>query len=149
MPNWVYNYLTVEGSKEDIAKLKAQVGATVKTKYKSADEVDEEVDRETEYTVNVGDPFKNLGIFTWKRYLENEKSEIFYGFFYLGGYCCRIVFLLFFGTYIAIFEGVLYFYIYFSGENFFGVRFFITLFCSWGACLIICILFWGVNEDLL
>ena len=46
MPNWVYNYLTVEGSKEDIAKLKAQVGATVKTKYKSADEVDEEVDRE-------------------------------------------------------------------------------------------------------
>ena len=46
MPNWVYNYLTVEGSKEDIAKVKAQVGATVKTKYKSADEVDEEVDRE-------------------------------------------------------------------------------------------------------
>jgi hypothetical protein len=45
MPNWVYNYLTVEGSKEDIAKLKAQVGATVKTKYKSADEINEVVDR--------------------------------------------------------------------------------------------------------
>ena len=46
MPNWVFNYLTVEGSKEDIAKLKAQVGAVVKTKYKGADEVDELVDRE-------------------------------------------------------------------------------------------------------
>jgi hypothetical protein len=46
MPNWVYNHLTIDGSKEDIAKVKAQVGATVKTKYKSADEVDEEVDRE-------------------------------------------------------------------------------------------------------
>ena len=46
MPNWVFNYLTVEGSKEDIAKLKAQVGATVKTKYKGADEIDEMLDRE-------------------------------------------------------------------------------------------------------
>jgi hypothetical protein len=46
MPNWVFNYLTIDGSKEDIAKVKAQVGATVKTKYKSADEVDEVVDRE-------------------------------------------------------------------------------------------------------
>ena len=46
MPNWVYNHLTIDGSKEDIAKVKAQVGATVKTKYKSADEVDEVVDRE-------------------------------------------------------------------------------------------------------
>jgi len=46
MPNWVFNHLTIDGSKEDIAKVKAQVGATIKTKYKSADEVDEEVDRE-------------------------------------------------------------------------------------------------------
>jgi len=46
MPNWVFNHLTIDGSKEDIAKVKAQVGATVKTKYKSADEVDEIVDRE-------------------------------------------------------------------------------------------------------
>jgi hypothetical protein len=46
MPNWVFNHLTIDGSKEDIAKVKAQVGATVKTKYKSADEVDEVVDRE-------------------------------------------------------------------------------------------------------
>ena len=46
MPNWVYNHLTIDGSKEDIAKVKAQVGATVKTKYKSADEVDEMLDRE-------------------------------------------------------------------------------------------------------
>jgi hypothetical protein len=46
MPNWVYNHLTIDGSKEDIAKVKAQVGATVKTKYKGADEVDEMLDRE-------------------------------------------------------------------------------------------------------
>jgi len=46
MPNWVFNNLTIDGSKEDIAKVKAQVGATIKTKYKSADEVDEEIDRE-------------------------------------------------------------------------------------------------------
>ncbi len=46
MPNWVFNHLTIDGSKEDIAKVKAQVGATVKTKYKGADEVDEVVDRE-------------------------------------------------------------------------------------------------------
>ena len=46
MPNWVYNHLTIDGSKEDIAKVKAQVGATVKTKYKSADELDEVIDRE-------------------------------------------------------------------------------------------------------
>jgi hypothetical protein len=46
MPNWVYNHLTIDGSKEEIAKVKAQVGATVKTKYKGADEVDEFVDRE-------------------------------------------------------------------------------------------------------
>jgi hypothetical protein len=45
MPNWVFNHLTIDGSKEDIAKLKAQVGATVKTKYKGVDEI-EEVDRE-------------------------------------------------------------------------------------------------------
>ena len=41
MPNWVFNHLTIDGSKEDIAKVKAQVGAIVKTKYKGADEVDE------------------------------------------------------------------------------------------------------------
>lgn len=46
MPNWVFNHLTIDGSKEDIAKVKAQVGAVVKTKYKGVDEVDEEVDRE-------------------------------------------------------------------------------------------------------
>jgi len=46
MPNWVYNYLTIEGSEEDINKVKAQVGAVVKRKYKSADEVNEEVDEE-------------------------------------------------------------------------------------------------------
>ena len=47
MPNWVFNHLTIDhGSKEDIAKLKAQVGAVVKTKYKGVDEVDELVDRE-------------------------------------------------------------------------------------------------------
>jgi hypothetical protein len=46
MPNWVYNHLTIEGSEEDINKVKAQVGAVVKRKYKSADEVNEEVDEE-------------------------------------------------------------------------------------------------------
>jgi hypothetical protein len=46
MPNWVFNHLTIDGSKEDIAKVKAQVGAIVKTKYKGADEVDEVIDRE-------------------------------------------------------------------------------------------------------
>ena len=46
MPNWVFNHLTIDGSKEDIAKVKAQVGAVVKTKYKGVDEVDELVDRE-------------------------------------------------------------------------------------------------------
>ena len=34
MPNWVYNHLTIEGSEEDINKVKAQVGAVVKRKYK-------------------------------------------------------------------------------------------------------------------
>ena len=46
MPNWVYNHLTIEGSEEDINKVKAQVGAVVKRKYKGADEVDEEIDEE-------------------------------------------------------------------------------------------------------
>ena len=46
MPNWVFNHLTIDGSKEDIAKVKAQVGAVVKTKYKGVDEVDEEIDEE-------------------------------------------------------------------------------------------------------
>ena len=46
MPKWVYNHLTIEGSEEDINKVKAQVGAVVKRKYKGADEVDEEIDEE-------------------------------------------------------------------------------------------------------
>lgn len=46
MPNWVFNHLTIEGSEEDINKVKAQVGAVVKRKYKGADEVDEEIDEE-------------------------------------------------------------------------------------------------------
>ena len=46
MPNWVFNHLTIDGSEEDINKVKAQVGAVVKRKYKSADEVNEEVDEE-------------------------------------------------------------------------------------------------------
>ena len=46
MPNWVFNHLTIDGSKEDIAKVKAQVGAVVKRKYKGVDEVDEKIDEE-------------------------------------------------------------------------------------------------------
>ena len=46
MPNWVYNHLTIKGSEEDVAKVKAQVGAVVKRKYKGVDEVDEKIDEE-------------------------------------------------------------------------------------------------------
>ena len=46
MPNWVFNHLTIDGSKEDIAKVKAQVGAVVKRKYKGVDEIDEKIDEE-------------------------------------------------------------------------------------------------------
>jgi hypothetical protein len=46
MHNWVFNHLTIDGSKEDIAKVKAQVGAVVKRKYKGVDEVDEKIDEE-------------------------------------------------------------------------------------------------------
>ena len=53
MPNWVFNHLTIDGSKEDIAKVKAQVGAVVKRKYKGVDEVDEKIDEEPQNNSNV------------------------------------------------------------------------------------------------
>jgi hypothetical protein len=40
MPNWVFNHLSVDGSKEDIAKLKAQVGASITTKHEDKEEVE-------------------------------------------------------------------------------------------------------------
>jgi hypothetical protein len=42
MPNWVFNHLSVNGSKEDIAKLKAQVGASITTKHEDKEEVEKE-----------------------------------------------------------------------------------------------------------
>lgn len=42
MPNWVFNHLNIEGSEEDIAKLKAQVGAMITTKYEDKEEVNRE-----------------------------------------------------------------------------------------------------------
>ena len=42
MPNWVFNHLSVDGSKEDIAKLKAQVGASITTKYEDKEEVEKQ-----------------------------------------------------------------------------------------------------------
>ena len=38
MPNWVYNTLTIEGSEEEIAKVKAQLGKPIQKRYADRDE---------------------------------------------------------------------------------------------------------------
>ena len=38
MPNWVYNNLTIEGSEEEIAKVKAQLGKPIQKRYADSDE---------------------------------------------------------------------------------------------------------------
>ena len=38
MPNWVYNTLTIEGSEEEIAKVKAQLGKPIQKRYADKDE---------------------------------------------------------------------------------------------------------------
>jgi len=38
MPNWVYNNLTIEGSEEEIAKVKAQLGKPIQKRYADRDE---------------------------------------------------------------------------------------------------------------
>jgi len=39
MPNWVYNNLTIEGSEEEIAKVKAQLGKPIQKRYAEDKEV--------------------------------------------------------------------------------------------------------------
>jgi hypothetical protein len=39
MPNWVYNNLTIEGSEEEIAKVKAQLGKPIQKRYNEDEEV--------------------------------------------------------------------------------------------------------------
>jgi hypothetical protein len=39
MPNWVYNHLTIEGSEEEIAKVKAQLGKPIQKRYAEDKEV--------------------------------------------------------------------------------------------------------------
>jgi hypothetical protein len=39
MPNWVYNHLTIEGSEEEIAKVKAQLGKPIQKRYNEDEEV--------------------------------------------------------------------------------------------------------------
>jgi len=39
MPNWVYNTLTIEGSEEEIAKVKAQLGKPIQKRYANDKEV--------------------------------------------------------------------------------------------------------------
>ena len=39
MPNWVYNTLTIEGSEEEIAKVKAQLGKPIQKRYAEDKEV--------------------------------------------------------------------------------------------------------------